>query len=204
MTSLGEKRRRAAGRARTYRLEQLYQDQDRDWVFDSVPALVGLLSSSSTKRRQPCSFDVDHMPTTGGATTRLALSLDWDMAALELQDPAVRERARRYASGRTPHREHLPEMAGYGLALVAVSVLLPGQRVVDMEQWRSPDLLLDNTPGARRGVEVACRTSGGWAAVRSVRLDKLPALAREKTLAEVHLSLWSGWPRVSEFCKVKP
>ena len=101
-------------------------------------------------------------------------------------------------------REHIVELAGYGLALCAISLLLPGERVVDMERGRSPDFLFESPSGARRGVEVGCRTRGGWPTLRSVRKAKTTALVRNATLAEVHVSLWCGSPPVAEFHKVKP
>jgi hypothetical protein len=72
------------------------------------------------------------------------------------------------------------------------------------ESLRVSDLLLDMTPGALRGVEVACRSRGGWGTVKGVRELKAPGLVEKSTLAEVHVSVWCGWPRVSDFCKVKP
>ncbi len=107
-------------------------------------------------------------------------------------------------AGRTPQREHVVELAGYGLALVAISLLMPGQRVADMELGLSPDFVLDMTPGARRGVEVACRAGGGWSRVREVRKGKTDKLVAKRALAEAHITVWCGWPRVAEFCKVKP
>jgi hypothetical protein len=75
---------------------------------------------------------------------------------------------------------------------------------VDIEKGRSPDFLFESPIGARRGVEVACRARGGWPTLRSLRKEKVAVLARNRTLAEVHVSLWCGSPRVAEFHKVKP
>jgi hypothetical protein len=186
-----------------YRLENLYRDQDRDWVVDAVPAVLAWVPGKM-KPKAPYRFQVDQVATPGAAATRLNLLLEWSVPALEAHDSGLRQRTKRMRLGRTPQREHVAELAGYGLAMVAISALLPGERVVDMERWSPPDLILDATPGARRGVEVACRSSGGWSVVRGVRLEKAPGLVAQNTLAHAHLSVWSGWPRVSEFCKVKP
>ncbi|WP_434048249.1 MULTISPECIES: hypothetical protein [Sorangium] len=68
----------------------------------------------------------------------------------------------------------------------------------------APDFLLDATPGALRGVEVAGRSSGGFSALRAVRLEKGPGLLARRDIAEVHISLWCAVPRVSELYQVKP
>lgn len=134
----------------------------------------------------------------------MELELHWDVEALVAHDPTLRDRVRRMRTGRTAQREHVPELAAYGLALVAISVLLPGRRVVDMEQLRAPDILLDMTPGAYRGVEVVGRSSGGWGALRKARREKVSLLLPKPHVVEAHLSLWCAWPRVAEFCMVKP
>jgi hypothetical protein len=101
------------------------------------------------------------------------------------------------------------QLAAYGLAFVAISVLMPGRRVLLMQRGVAPDLLFDTTPGALRGVEVAGRATGGRAALATVRNGtpskrgtpddhaKAPQLQARIDLAEVHLSLWCGSPRVS-------
>jgi hypothetical protein len=186
-----------------YALERLYQDQDHDWVADAIPAVLAWVPVDGA-RRQPYLFEVDHVAASRGPAKRLTLAIRWSVDALEAYDPGLRDRVKRMRSGRTAQREHVVELAGYGLALVAISVLLPGERVVDMERRRSPDLLLDMTPGALRGIEVACRSRGGWAGVRAVRREKTAELVPKKALAEAHVSVWCGWPRVTEFCRVKP
>jgi hypothetical protein len=187
----------------TYALEMLYQHQDRDWVVDTIPAVLAWVPVHEG-RRQPHTFAIDHVAASGAKGERIELALRWSVEALAAHDPSLRDRVERMRSGRTAQREHTVELAGYGLALVAISCLMPGERVVHMERRRSPDLLLDLTPGAHRGVEVACRSGGGWAGVRAVRREKTDALVRKRALTEIHLSVWSGWPRVAEFCKVKP
>ncbi len=172
-------------------------------MIDTIPAVLAWVPSSRGSR-QPFTYEVDYVAASGRQAERFDLALGWSTEALEARDAGLRERVRRMRSGRTAQREHVAELAGYGLALVAISVLMPGERVVHMERRRSPDLLLDMTPGAHRGVEVACRASGGWGAVRAVRKEKTGALVRKGVLAEVHVSVWCGWPRVAEFCKVKP
>lgn len=107
-------------------------------------------------------------------------------------------------SGRTAQREHVVELAGYGLALVAISALLPGERVVDMERFRAPDLLLDNTPGRLRGVEVAARSTGGAGALTGMRNEKIALILPRTDVVELRLSLWCGDPRMGVFAKVKP
>jgi hypothetical protein len=187
----------------TYALEQLYQDQDRDWVIGTIPAVLAWVPGGG-RRRQPYAFEIEHISASNGRPRKLSLAVGWSVEALERHDPRLRDDLRRMRAGRTVQREHIVELAGYGLALCAISVLLPGERVVDMERGRSPDFLFEASPASRRGVEVGCRTQGGWPTLRSVRKEKTTVLMRNRTLAEVHLSLWCGSPRVAEFHKVKP
>jgi hypothetical protein len=138
------------------------------------------------------------------------LALTWDLAALAAHDPGVDAHARRLREGRSPHREHVTEVAAYGLALVAISVFLPGRRVVAWTRWSAPDILFDETPGALRGVEVAGRSQGGWSALRVVCdgsttiPGKRAALRESADVAEAYLSLWCARPRVSMMLQVKP
>lgn len=80
----------------------------------------------------------------------------------------------------------------------------PGERVVDMERCRAPDLLLDNTPGRLRGVEVAARSTGGVGVLTGMRNDKIALIVPRKDVLELHLSLWCGDPRMGLFARVKP
>lgn len=81
----------------------------------------------------------------------------------------LKDYARLLREGRSAQREHVTQLAAYDLAFVAISVLMPGRRVLLMQQGVAPDLLFDTTPGALRGVEVAGRATGGRAALATVR-----------------------------------
>jgi hypothetical protein len=188
--------------AHSYALEQLYRDQHRDWVVDAIPpVLAWLLPAKSRRVGPPFLFKVEHS-VLGQPSRQCSIALDWDVGALQLEDSDVLCRSSRMRSGRTVFNEHLPELAAYGLALVAISVLMPGRRVIHKNIGSAPDLLFDVTPMALRGVEVAGRTSGGLAALRGVR-DGQPASSRADArtgkkaqliarvdVAECHLSLW--------------
>jgi hypothetical protein len=52
---------------------------------------------------------------------------------------------------------------------VAISALMPGRRVKTMNKGFAPDILLDVTPNALRGVETAGRTKGGRSELLTVR-----------------------------------
>lgn len=106
--------------------------------------------------------------------------------------------------GRGPQREHVVELAAYGLAFVAISAWMPGRRVITFRKGSAPDMLFDVTPGVERGVEVAGRSDHGYAALRVVRDEKAPTLRALVNVAEVHLSLWCADPRVSLWEQVKP
>lgn len=191
-----------------YALEQLYADQSADIVCDTIPAVLAWVPGATEARaRQPFAFDIEHV-TRSKLSGKLVLT--WSLAALAARDPRVEERARRLGEGRSPHREHVTEVAAYGLALVAISVLLPGRRVVAWNRWSAPDMLFDETPGALRGVEVAGRSQGGWGALQVVcdgnktSPGKRAALRDSADVAEAHLSLWCARPRVSMMVQVKP
>lgn len=195
-----------------YPLEQLYTDQDFDWVVDTVPGVLAWVPGHAKERhRQPFRFTVHHQPTPDGRTEVLQLSLRWDVRKLAAHDSAVRERAARMRAGRTAQREHVTELAAYGLALVAISVFLPGRRVVSMRKGLPPDLLLDVTPGALRGVEVSGRSQGGLRVLGELREGagagepgKQSLLLARTDVAEAWLSLWCASPHVALMAKVKP
>ena len=198
----------------SYALEQLVLDQDRDWVIDTLgPVLAWVPGATSKERKQPFRFEVDH--THGGVAETVELNLSWDIARLETIHPGVNDLASRLRAGRSAQREHVPELAAYGLTFVAISTLMPGRRVVMMQMGVAPDILFDVTPAALRGVETAGRSSGGRPALDKVRNGK-PAgkgkaepgkgqkLKGRSDLAEVHLSLWCRSPRISIMEQLKP
>jgi hypothetical protein len=185
-----------------YALEQLFVDQDRDWVIETVPAVLAWVPGKSKQRRQqPFRFAVEHTPSK--ATETVHLDLTWSETKLEQLVPGVGDHARRLREGRSAQREHVTQLAAYGLTFVAISVLMPGRRVKAMLAGAAPDILLDDTPGALRGVETAGRATGGRAALLVVRdgragaPGKAPALLARTDLAEIHLSLWCASPRIS-------
>lgn len=199
----------ATPRGIPYVLERLFVDQDRDWVIETIgPVLAWVPGENTQKRPPPFRFDVDHIHASA-SPTKVHIDLGWDEAVLEHLVPGVKDYARRLREGRSAQREHVTQLAAYGLAFVAISVLMPGRRVLLMQRGVAPDLLFDTTPGALRGVEVAGRATGGWAALTTVRNGapskrgtpddhaKAPQLLARIDLAEVHLSLWCGTPRVS-------
>jgi hypothetical protein len=198
-----------APRVIPYALEQLFIDQPSDWVIDSVaPVLAWVPGVSPAKRRQPFGFDVERVE--GQAVETVRIDLRWDGTALERAVPGVVDHARRLRDGRSVQREHLAELAAYGLTFVAISTLMPGRRVAHMQMGMAPDILFELTPGALRGVETAGRSTGGRAALDVVR-DGTPAKAGKRAqliaradLAEIHLSLWCAAPRVSIMERLKP
>lgn len=194
-----------------YALEKLFFDQPADWVIDSIaPVLAWVPGVSPGKRRQPFRFEVECVE--GRVTERVLIELGWDAGALEWAVPGVGDHARRLREGRTVQREHLAELAAYGLTFVAISVLMPGRRVAHMQMGAAPDILFDLTPGALRGVEAAGRSIGGRAKLAAVRDGtgspakggKRAQLLARADLAEVHLSLWCASPRVGIMERLKP
>jgi hypothetical protein len=81
---------------------------------------------------------------------------------------------------------------------------MPGRRIVAWAKHSTPDMLLDPTPGALRGVEVAGRSRGGLPALRAALARKRAALDAMLDVVEAHVSLWCGSPRVALHVQVKP
>jgi hypothetical protein len=173
------------------------------------PYLLAWLADVQGEQRE-YEFSVDVTRPAAGIPSEEVLALTWDFQQLAKRDGTLRQRVRRMRSGRTPHREHVTEVAAYGLALVAISVFLPGRRVVAWARHVAPDLLLDATPTARRGVEVAGRARGGRAALRAISEGsgsvpgKALLLREDPEIAEAWLSLWCGSPAVAAMMHVKP
>jgi hypothetical protein len=199
-----------------YALERLYLDQDRDWVIDAIPAVLAWVPGTSKARSaQPFRFAIEHTPA-GGPMQIIAIDLTWDVAALKAQDATVEERAERLRTGKTVQREHVTELAAYGLAFVAISALMPGTRVKHMRKGLPPDILFDITPNALRGVETAGRATGGRVKLVAIRdgvpatnrraatIGKSPQLKARSDVAEAHLSLWCASPRIAIMEQVKP
>ena len=199
-----------------YALERLYVDQDHDWVVDTIPAVLAWVpGNSKATSTQPFSFLVEHTPAAG--TMRLVrIDLTWSLPDLRAHDADVEGRARRLRTGRTAQREHVTELAAYGLSFVAMAVLMPGTRVKHMRRGLAPDILFDITPGALRGVEASGRSTGGRTVLMRVRngapstkktrevVGKAPQLVARGDVAEAHLSLWCASPRIAIMERVKP
>ncbi|WP_437878745.1 hypothetical protein [Sorangium sp. So ce513] len=188
-----------------YTLETLYEHQEHDFVVDTIPHVIAWVPSRDVAPDpQPFMFHMDVASPGGTEPRSMEIALAWNMEALERHDVDLSAKVARLRSGRSVDRERVTENAAYGLALVAISVLMPGRRVITICKGEAPDFLLDATPGALRGVEVAGRSSGGLPALRSIRLEKGPRLVARRDIAEVHISLWCAAPRVSELYQVKP
>jgi hypothetical protein len=191
---------------RVYALERLYEDQEPDLVADTIPAVLAWLGPTGEAGAPRVSVKVRM-----GATRAETLLLGWDGRALERRCRGTLARARRMRSRRTADREHLTELGAYGLALVGISIWMPGRRAVTFREGLPPDILLDDTDGALRGVEAAGRSSGGLGALRVVLEGtkdrpggKRAQLVQRSDVAEAHVSLWCASPRVSLLLQVKP
>jgi hypothetical protein len=196
---LGSTRER---QATTYSLEKLYLDQAPDHVMEVMAPTIAWLSEASSLHKR-VSFDLWH-----GATRKRAaqqeMVINWDPTVLAAYDADVIARAERIREGRSALTEKCTELAGYGLALSAISVFLPGRRVVAWRKWSAPDLLLDATPGKLRSVEAAARSTGGSGALRRLLSEKRTALGRLPDVAEAHVALWCRRPRVGMMIRVRP
>lgn len=194
-------------------LERLYEDQAKSWLRYTIPAVLAWVPVPAKDQHdepQPFRFDIAYAPQRGGAEKAVEVALRWDIAELKRHEPDIVEQAEELRTGQTALREHVVELAAYGLAFVAISLFLPGRRVKAMRKGSPPDILLDATPGALRGVEVAGLSEGGRPALRARRVGSKKVLGKADQLlamdevVEAHLSLWCREPRVSEMFKVKP
>lgn len=196
---------------RIYALQNLYEDQEPDLVADTIPAVLAWLGPSNDAAEPSSSFKV-RVGEPGAKTTEdVALRLEWNAQALEHRCAGTLARARRMRSHKTADREHLAELAAYGLALVGISIWMPGRRAITFREGLPPDILFDDTDGAVRGVEASGRTSGGFGALRIVLEGtketpggKRAQLAERSDVAEAHVSLWCLAPPVSLLLQVKP
>lgn len=187
---------------RRYALQHLFRDQEPAFVIDAVPAVLAWAPEGSESRG--LRFKLAFADRTGAAQTDVAFSIHWRRDELELRDASVLSRAERMRKGQSPHREHLVEVAGYGVAMCAISALLPGRRVVGWSRYAAPDILFDATPDALRGVEVAARSGGGLSKLRELDAQKRPGLVDDPAVAEAWLSLWIAQPALGWFFQVKP
>lgn len=195
---------------RIYALERLYEDQSPELVTDTIPAVLAWLAPSAPSDALDISFQVQSTPAGAQTAEEVRLLLAWSLGALEAHDPGVRGRIERMRTRRTADREHITELAAYGLALVGMSVWMPGRRALAFREYAPPDILLDATDGALRGVEVAGRSGGGLSPLRVVlegkraKGGKRAELMDRSDIVEAHVSLWCARPRVSIMLQVKP
>lgn len=152
-----------------YALENLYRDQDRDWVVDVIPAVLAWVPRRS--QPAPFRFFVDQT-VRGAASLRQAIDLSWDLVSLEREDGEVLVRSARLASGRTPQVAHLTEYAAYGLALA-------GRATGGLRILRE---IRDGRPGRQK---------------QPATLGKKAQLIARMDIAECHLSLWCASPAVA-------
>lgn len=188
-----------------YKLEQLYEDQEPEYVLDTIPHLICWLDSKS--KQSDHRFEVREQ--SNGKSITHELTITWDVGTLAKRDPRLEADILRFHEGKTLTCEDRPKYAAYGLALIAVSCLLR-RRIVDVSFYRAPDFLLDATTGALRGVEVAGRTSKGYAALAqtldgtSGKPGKRAQIKSQQDVVEAYVSLWCSDPRVSVWEQVKP
>lgn len=188
-----------------YRLEQLYKDQDPDFVIDAIAPLISWLDPSARQRSHR--FELRQQIRDDSIAHELVLS--WNVAELAKHDERLESDLERMRAGKTLMLESKPEYAAYGLAMVAISCLLQ-RRVVAISCFCPPDLLLDTTPAALRGVEVAGRSSKGYTALKTAldgssgKRGKRVQLLERQDVVEAYISLWCREPLVSIWEQVKP
>jgi hypothetical protein len=189
----------------TYKFERLYDDQDPDFVVDAVAHLISWIDPKGAYS----SHTFELKEAKQGASIDHVLTISWNVDLLAQRDPRLKSDLQRFRSGNTLTTEDQTKYAAYGLAMVALSCLLR-RRVVNVSYYRPPDLLLDTTPQALRGVEVAGRGTRGWSAFAqtingaSGKPGKRAQLLARQDISEAYLSLWCRSPMVSIWEKVKP
>ena len=103
-----------------YALERLFVDQERDLVHDTIAAVLAWVpGKGNTKRAQPFRFEVEHV--LPGKRSVVPIELSWDVHSLESAVPGLRDHVRRLTTSRSAQREHIAELAAYGLTFVGIS-----------------------------------------------------------------------------------
>jgi hypothetical protein len=148
-----------------YALERLYEDQEPDLVTDTIPAVLAWLGATGEGPALSFSVRIGAKPAK-----EETLRLGYNGRVLEGRCSGTLDRARRMRSRRTADREHVTELAAYGLALVGISVWMPGRRAITFREGLPPDILLDDTDALCE----ASRSPAGRAAgtVRSVSCSR--------------------------------
>lgn len=188
-----------------YPLEQLYEDQEPELVIDGIAHLIAWLDPEDRERSHR--FELREATRKGIVEHELVVS--WNLAMLARRDTRLESDLARFRARRTLTLEDQTKYAAYGLAMVAISCVLR-RRVVDVSFFRPPDLLLDATPAALRGVEVAGRGTKGYSGFARVleggagEPGKRAQLAARSDVAEAYVSLWCREPRVAIWERVKP
>lgn len=187
----------------SYALEQLYLDQNPDYIIDAIPQLLCWLDPQGEKSSHQ--FELREQKREGPVFHDLVLS--WDAQQLAERDPRFTKDLKRFRAKATLSVEQNTQYAAYGLAMVVISCFLK-RRVKNVNFYRAPDLLLDTTtPSAVRGVEVAGRSKNGYAAFSQVLEGpegKRTQLKAHVNLAEGYVSLWCSTPLVAHWEQVKP
>lgn len=195
----------STGRRLAYDVEKLYEDQEPHYALETIPLLISWLGSSA----KAGSFRFNLREHSANGSLDHDLTVSWDLERLQARDPRLVTDLQRFWSRKTLMLEDQAKFAAYGLALVAISCLLK-RRVLGMSFFRAPDLLLDDTPGDLKGVEVAGRGSKGYTAFAQAingagnQLGKRARLVAMTDVSEAYLSLWCRDPMVSVWEKVKP
>lgn len=188
-----------------YSLEQLYEDQEPALVIDGIAHLIAWLDPEDRERSHR--FELREATRKGAVEHELVVS--WNITMLAERDTRLELDLARFRARRTLTLEDQTKYAAYGLAMVAISCLLR-RRVVDVSYFRPPDLLLDATPAALRGVEVAGRGTKGYSGFARVlegasgEPGKRHQLVAREDVAEAYVSLWCREPHVAIWEKVKP
>ncbi len=79
----------------TYALEQLFVDQDRDWVIETIAPVLAWVPGKSRSKQQPFRFDIEHKQNKASRT--VSVDLAWDEAKLEHLAPGVKDTALPFA-----------------------------------------------------------------------------------------------------------
>ncbi len=95
-----------------YALEKLYEDQEPDLVTDTIPAVLAWLGRNGEGPALSFSVRIGAKPAK-----EETLRLGYDGRVLEGRCSGTLDRARRMRSRQTADREHVTELAAYGLAL---------------------------------------------------------------------------------------
>jgi hypothetical protein len=169
----------------TYKVEQLFIDQDPDLVRSYIASLITWQDDKKRATKCPVTYLIEQH--SAEKTINHELIISWNIEILRTHNQYLDAEMQWLRQGGGPDGERRSEKAGMALGFIYASAVL------------------NINPHAQKGVEVAGRAAGGTNVLLKVRCHpkKFDAIAKNPRVAEAYLSLWCSKPTVSIWEQVK-